>query len=71
MTSSNSDLSMAGACPTRKLISESLLSEAEIERRRLGAIRLKELYSLNPLYAAKAAQDPEYWSKLYDGRVNW
>lgn len=47
------------------------LSLEECERRALGCERLRELYSSIPYYAQRAARDPDYWSRLYDSRVNW
>lgn len=43
----------------------------ECERRAEGAERLKEAFCSIPFYAQRAAKDPDYWSKLYDSRVNW
>ena len=47
------------------------LSLAECERRARGAERLKERFSCVPFYAQKAMNDPDYWSKFYDSRINW
>lgn len=47
------------------------LPPQEIERRALGAIRLKEAFSSIPWHARKAAKDPDYWNGFYASRVNW
>jgi hypothetical protein len=47
------------------------LSPQEIERRRQGAERCRLAFGNHPWYAARAAQDLEYWSKFYATRVNW
>jgi hypothetical protein len=39
--------------------------EAELERLRQGADRLKEQLSSHPLYAEKAARNPNFWNALY------
>ncbi|NDW45570.1 hypothetical protein [Ruegeria sp. PrR005] len=44
---------------------------AELERRALGAQRLKEAYSCVPFYAQRAAKDPDYWNEFYASRPNW
>lgn len=54
--------------PTRLI---PLRSPAEEEQRRLGAERCERLHSSSPLYAAKAAADPEYWLKFWDSQPNF
>ena len=46
-------------------------SPQEIERRALGAQRLKEAFSAIPFYARAAQSDPDYWNEFYASRVNW
>jgi hypothetical protein len=43
----------------------------EIERRALGAQRLRQAFSSIPWHAKRAAEDPDYWNQLYASRVNW
>lgn len=47
------------------------LSIQECERQAEGAERMKEAFSSIPFYVRRAEEDPDYWSKLYDGCVNW
>ncbi|SDD67073.1 hypothetical protein SAMN05421538_102176 [Paracoccus isoporae] len=47
------------------------LSIQECERQAEGTERLKEAFSCSPFYAKRAAEDPDYWNKLYGSRVNW
>lgn len=44
---------------------------ASMERQALAADRLKEEYSSDPFHQARAAKDPEYWSKFSDSAVNY
>lgn len=46
------------------------LPHYEIERRALGAQRLKERLSSIPRYAAKAARDPDFWQHFYASCIN-
>lgn len=46
------------------------LSPRESERRRRGAEALKARYESIPYYANAAKDDPGYWEKFYDSRVN-
>jgi hypothetical protein len=46
------------------------LSPEEVERRRLGTLRLKERLSKVPFYAESAKGDPDYWEKFYLTRIN-
>ena len=55
---------------TQKKLAKELTPE-EVERRALGAERLKEAFSSIPWHAQKAAKNPEYWNNLYGSRVNW
>jgi hypothetical protein len=43
----------------------------EVERRALGAERLREALSSTPFYANRAAKDPDYWHTLYESGVNF
>ena len=42
----------------------------EAERRALGSLRMKEMYSSDPWYARKAARNSSFWSKFYANRIN-
>lgn len=46
-------------------------SPETLERHSQGAARCERVFSSHPLYAAKAAKDPEFWSHFFAGRVNW
>lgn len=51
--------------------SQNSLTPSELERRRLGAQRLKERFSSIPFYAKAAERDgPGYWEKFYASGVN-
>lgn len=54
-----------------KLWEEGVLSAEELERRAQSIEQLRERFSANPLHADRAANDPDYWNKLYDSRINW
>ena len=43
----------------------------ELERRALGAIRLREAFSCVPFYAQRAESNPDYWNEFYASRPNW
>lgn len=47
------------------------LPPQEIERRALGAQRLKEVLASIPWHVRKAERNPDYWNVLYASRVNW
>lgn len=48
------------------------LSEAEQDRRKRGAQRLKESFSKIPFYAKAAEKDGDtYWERFYASRINW
>ena len=70
----------AGAGPSATLQADSywkgfweagVITLQEAERRALGSLRLKELYSSDPWYAEKAARNPSFWSKFYASRINF
>lgn len=46
------------------------LSIHECEKQARVADHLKKALSSTPFYAQRAAEDPEYWSKLADGAPN-
>ena len=54
-----------------ELWTAGFLTPEEVERRALGAERLKEAFSSIPWHAQKAAKNPEYWNNLYGSSVNW
>lgn len=57
--------------PLRKLISENSLSPEELERRRQGALRLRERLLALPFYQDKDKRlGMQYWKTLYDSQVN-
>jgi hypothetical protein len=43
----------------------------ELERRALGAERLREALCSTPFYAERAKKDPDYWHKHYMAGPNW
>lgn len=47
------------------------LPPQEIERRALGAQRLRQAFSSIPWHAERAAKHPDYWNDLYASRANW
>lgn len=47
-----------------------VISLEEAERRALGSLRLRDLYSSDPWYGKKAARNPSFWSKFYASRIN-
>ncbi|WP_340107802.1 hypothetical protein [Pikeienuella sp. HZG-20] len=54
-----------------KLYESGGMEVEELERRARGAERLKEAFSSIPWHTRRAEKDPDYWSLLYDSRVNW
>ena len=53
-----------------ELWKSGVIPHEELERRALGAERLRETFSSIPFYAQRAAEDPDYWNLLYTSRVN-
>lgn len=54
-----------------KLWENGVLSPEELERRARDIETLKERFSATPFHAERATQDPDYWNKLYESRINW
>lgn len=54
-----------------KLWEQGIVSAEELESRARNIELLKERLSGTQYHAERAAQDPDYWNKLYDARVNW
>ena len=48
-----------------------VLPPSEIERRALGAQRLKEVFSSIPWHAQNSKDDPDYWNVLYASSATW
>ena len=47
------------------------MDSREVQRRALGAQRLKEAFSSIPWHVSKAECDPDHWNILYASQVNW
>jgi len=70
-TSTQEPSDLVKASPSLMELWESgQIPHAELERRALGAQRLKELYSSDPYYARRAEKDPDYWHGFYASRIN-
>lgn len=50
---------------------QGIVSAEGLERRARDVELLKERLSGTHYHADRASQDPDYWNKLYDARVNW